>query len=186
MDERGLRAALHEVLTGLDVRDAEETFAAIRLASPAGLGSSPEHDVHERATVTLLEAMTAARERDRVAAQYATDNQDVFGIGIPRLTSGLARCGDVHWAATFAYLGFLAAFPDSHVARKHGLARAERLRGAAAPVDAALHQAASASDLRSTLLSLDETLKQEGVNPGTSADLTVASLFARDLMRERA
>src|SRR4029453_10286634 len=65
-----LRGSLHAVLATLDVADAEEAFAAIRLASPAGLGEAPVHDVRSRPSVTLLQAMRAAEHRDRIAAQY--------------------------------------------------------------------------------------------------------------------
>jgi triphosphoribosyl-dephospho-CoA synthase len=124
----GLRDRLRAVLAALDVADAEQAFAAIRLAEPAGLGESAEHDVRQPATVTLLAAMTMAAEHDRIARQYATGFQDVFDLGIPRLTSGLARWNDLRWATTSAYLGFLAAFADSHLARKYGAARAEAVR----------------------------------------------------------
>src|SRR5262245_13649680 len=40
-----LRSALHTVLASLTVEDAEQTFAAIRLAAPAGLGESAAQDV---------------------------------------------------------------------------------------------------------------------------------------------
>ena len=91
-----------------------------------------------RATVTLLEAMRAARDRDRIASQYVTDYVDVWELGVSRLQSGLERWRDLHWAATSAYLGFLAAFPDTHIARKHGAARAEEVRSEAASLDAGL------------------------------------------------
>ncbi|MBX6323317.1 MAG: triphosphoribosyl-dephospho-CoA synthase, partial [Rhodospirillaceae bacterium] len=173
-----LRAAVEAALAALDVADAEEAFAAIRLAAPAGLGDSPTHDVRRPARGTLLEAMRAARDRDRIAAQYADGFRDVFEFGVPRLRQGLARWNDPAWAASAAYLGFLARFPDSHVARKHGVARAEAVRRAAAPLEAALMAQADPALMRARLLRFDATLKSKGVNPGTSADLTVASLFA--------
>jgi triphosphoribosyl-dephospho-CoA synthase len=182
--ERSLRDRLRAVLAGLDVADAEQAFAAIRLAGPAGLGESAEHDVHEPATVTLLAAMATAAERDRIARQYATGFQDVFELGIPRLTSGLARWNDKRWATTSTYLGFLAAFADSHIVRKYGAARAEAVRCDAQRLDAALLSQASPAAMTAPLMQFDATLKAEAVNPGTSADLTVASLFALRLDRQ--
>ena len=40
--EIGLRRRLGQILSELDVRDAEDAFAAIRLANPAGLGTAEE------------------------------------------------------------------------------------------------------------------------------------------------
>jgi triphosphoribosyl-dephospho-CoA synthase len=177
-----LRARLRDVLAGLDLGDAEEAFAAIRLAAPAGLGEA-EHDVRQPARITLLAAMSAARARDRIAAQYADAFHDVFALGVPRLDAGWARWRDIRWATTSAYLGFLAAFPDSHVLRKHGEAAAEELRRMAEPFDAELLCHPRPEEMHDILLQFDTALKARGLNPGTSADLTVASLFARDLAR---
>lgn len=177
MSAADLRAQTRLVLARLDIADAEAAFAAIRLAAPAGLGSSAEHDVREPARTTLLQAMAVAGDRDRIAAQYAGGFADVFELGVPRLEQGLARWGDIGWAASSAYLGLLAAFEDSHVARKLGRDRAEELRRAAAPLDAALQRHADPTDMTDALLAFDTQLKRAGINPGTSADLTVASLF---------
>jgi triphosphoribosyl-dephospho-CoA synthase len=179
----GLRSALATVLANLDVEDAEQAYAAIRLASPAGLGTASEHDVREPARTSLLDAMRAAEDRDRIAAQYARDFQDVFELGVPRLTGGLDCWGDLHWATTSAYLGFLAAFPDSHVARKHGHATAERVCTEARAAEATFIASSDAALRMDALLQLDAALKSRGLNPGTSADLTVASLFALGLLR---
>jgi triphosphoribosyl-dephospho-CoA synthase len=173
-----LRSALHIVLASLSVEDAEQAFAAIRLAAPAGLGESAEQDVRDAATMTLREAMTLARERDRIAAQYVSDYHDVFSLGVPRLARGLARWGDLHWAATSTYLGFLASFPDSHVARKYGAAIATALQQRALPHDQSLLVRDAPECARTDLMTLDAELKTRNCNPGTSADLTVASLFA--------
>lgn len=177
-----LRGRLRHVLADLDVSDAEQAFAAIRLAAPAGLGEA-EHDVRKPARISLLAAMAAASARDRIAAQYACAYHDVFNLGIPRLETGMARWRDIRWATTSAYLGFLAAFPDSHVQRNHGSARAREICGLAKRLDAELLGHAQPERMQDALLKFDGVLKARQLNPGTSADLTVASLFARDLAR---
>jgi triphosphoribosyl-dephospho-CoA synthase len=178
----GLREGLRRVLEALDAAEAELAFAAIRLAAPAGLGESVRHDVRRRPTVGLLAAMAEAQDRDWIARQYVTAFRDVFELGVPRLASGLARWSDIRWAMTSAYLGFLAGFPDSHIARKYGPARAEEIRQAAGPLDTRL---LAHGEMAEALLTFDTDLKAEGVNPGTSADLAVASLFALRLEEAR-
>jgi len=179
----GLRPALDAVLAGLDRADAEAAFAAIRLANPGGLGDSPRHDVREPARIGLRQAMAEARHRDRIAEQYAGGFADVFDLGMPTLRRALARWGDEAWAAAATYLIFLGQLPDSHVARKFGPETAEALRCRAAPLAESLGAAGQPADLAPSLLAFDATLKAEGVNPGTSADLTVATLFAHRLER---
>lgn len=177
-DGGSLRGRLGAVLRRLDVADAEQGFGAIRLAEPGGLGTAPEHDVRATATVTLTAAMAAAAARDRIAAQYASDFADIFDLGLPRLRAGLARWGSERWATTAAYLAFLARLPDSHVARKYGMERAQAVCAMARPFEAQLREADDPGQLTAPLLAFDRELKAAGLNPGTSADLTVASLFA--------
>lgn len=173
-----LRGRLRRVLDELDVADAEQAFAAIRLAQPGGLGTAPENDIRQPATVPLSVAMAGAAARDRIAEQYATGFADVFEIGVARLRSGLSRWTGEHWATTFAYLGFLARLPDSHVARKFGIERAQAVCTAARPFETLMQDAGDPEHIAPRLLAFDAELKSVGVNPGTSADLTVASLFA--------
>jgi triphosphoribosyl-dephospho-CoA synthase len=176
-----LRASLAEVLQDLDKEDAVLAFAAIVRAAPGGLGRSVRHDVFEPATVTLLEAMTEAADRDRVARQYATNFADIFDFGLPLLDAATLRHADPKWATLAAYLGFLAAFPDSHIVRKQDAKTAEEVRRTAAEFETALQAAQHPERLVPELLAWDADLKAKGVNPGTSADLTVATLFARRL-----
>jgi triphosphoribosyl-dephospho-CoA synthase len=188
--ERGatdLRTALAAVLGALDREDAELAFRAIVRASPAGLGRSERHDVFASATVTLKQAMAAAAERDRIARQYATDFDDVFRLGEPALTSALHRMPHPRWATLAVYLTYLSSFPDTHIVRKHGIAAAEETRCAASDLRARLDRCGSPEPLLPDLRAWDAALKASGVNPGTSADLTVATLFAhrlRNILRQ--
>ncbi len=176
-----LRAAVADVLAALGIADAELAFRAIRLAAPAGLGRAQQHDVFAPATVTLQEAMQAAADHDRIARQYATGFADVFALGEPLLTSMLPRVPHPRWATLAVYLGFLSAFPDTHIVRKYGAAAAEETRRTAALFAARLNGSDAPEDLLADLLAWDAALKREGINPGTSADLTVATLFAHRL-----
>ena len=58
---------------------------------------------------------------------------------------------------------------------------AEDLRARAAAVEGRLLASPDPAGLLPDLLAFDAELKAAGLNPGTSADLTVATLFARDL-----
>jgi triphosphoribosyl-dephospho-CoA synthase len=176
-----LQTSLVTVLQRLDTKDAELAFRAIVLAAPAGLGRSPRHDVLGPANVSLLEAMTEASERDRIARQYAMSFSDVFDIGLPCLEAAVRRDADLPWATLATYLEFLSAFPDTHIARKHGSVTAEKVRQTAAEFRRSFHGIGNLETLLADLLTWDAALKADGVNPGTSADLTVATLFANRL-----
>ena len=176
-----LQPALVRVLRNLDTEDATLAFRAIVRAAPAGLGHSARHDVFAPATVSLLQAMTEAADRDRVARQYATDFADVFEIGAPLYAAAAKRYADLKWATLATYLGFLSAFPDTHIVRKLGEETAAEVQHTAAALQASLQATRYPVELLPELLAWDAALKAEGINPGTSADLTVATLFAHRL-----
>ena len=176
-----LRAGLAQVLDRLNVRDAELAFRAIVRAAPAGLGRTERYDVFAQAAVTLKAAMAEAARRDRIARQYVCTFEDVFGRGEPVLAAALARSTDRAWATLALYLEFLAAFPDSHIVRKYGADTADDVCRAARPLHARVQLGEAPSALLPDLLKWDAWLKQRGINPGTSADLTVATLFAHRL-----
>jgi triphosphoribosyl-dephospho-CoA synthase len=129
-------------------------------------------------TITLLEAMRIAADRDRIARQYVTGYSDVFGLGLPAYQEALDRGWDAAWASVSAYLRFMAAFPDTHIAREWGAAVAEQVRLEAGTVETRLKACENPRTAVPMLLSFDKKLKEGGLNPGTSADLTVATLAA--------
>jgi triphosphoribosyl-dephospho-CoA synthase len=179
-DPRTLRPALAAILDGLDVDDASLAFRAILRASPAGLGQVARNDVAQPATVTLKHAMADAADRDRVARQYVTAYADVFDIGLPLLAD--TQGWDAKWIALAIYLGFLAAFPDSHIVRKYGTALAEDVRSSAVKFHDRLRSLRDPAHMTDDLLAWDTDLKARNINPGTTADLTVATLFAHRLV----
>jgi len=166
-----LRAGVKRVLAETTVADAADVYEAIRLARPGGLGTASAEDVAGAPTVTLTEAMGLAAERDSVAREYVTGFGITFEIGVPALRE--ARRRGLRWAdATVeAYLALLAAVPDTLIARKLGRAEAERISNRAGEVRGGGPDA---------LAALEAELRDERNtrNPGTSADLTCASLFA--------
>jgi triphosphoribosyl-dephospho-CoA synthase len=176
-----LRPALATVLDRLDRADAQDVFSAIAAANPAGLGRAPRHDVNAPAAATLREAMGEAAERDRIARQYVTTYEDIFSLGLPALATARRRQSDARWPTLSVYLTFLAAMPDTHVVRKFDPTTAEAVRREAAHWRDAFAAARDPEGIVDGLLSWDGELKSRGINPGTSADLTVATLFASTL-----
>ena len=182
LDSQSLARNLNQALSALTVSDAGYVAKAIVLASPAGLGKSDQHDVHETPDVSLLEMMRSAQDRDRIAWQYANSFQDIMEFGITRYADALIKWGNPAWSATAVYLSFLAHYPDTHVVRKYGATFADSLRQEASAFEQ-MHIAADNPKLvQKKLLDWDASLKQRGINPGTSADLTVATLLVSELL----
>jgi len=175
-----LRERLKEVLQELTVEDAAMAYRAILQASPAGLGTSAQHDVHDVPGVSLLDAMREAAPRDRVAAQYASNYEDVFR-GAEVYRNAYLRCGRPAWATTAVYLDFMAEISDTHLFRKYGEEVARQVRDEAAHHRKLLLEQENPKKYQRPLLEFDRDLKSRGLNPGTSADLTVASLLLVEL-----
>lgn len=182
-DGASLADALHRVLAEAGPDDAASVFRAIALASPGGLGEVAEHDVRAPPRVGLDVAMRAAAGRDSVARQWSENFADILAPAPDRPATGLAahdeataRGLDATSATQLVFLRFLAALPDSHVARRHGTALAEAVRDEARGALARFEAGPEAS--QDWLREWDASLKRRGINPGTTADLTVATLFA--------
>jgi triphosphoribosyl-dephospho-CoA synthase len=163
-----LKGGVARALMRLTVDDARAAYEAIRLARPGGLGTVDQQDVTEEPTATLREAMALAADRDTIARQFVNDFEQVFE-GADILADELARSKvELQYVVTNTYLRLLAKYPDTLVARKHGIETAHRI-----------------SDLARQILEGDDDRMQipalmavsNGPNPGATADLVTASLF---------
>lgn len=172
-----LRERVSRVLKETTVADAAEVYTAIRRARPGGLGESAAEDVAEAPSVTLQQAMTLAAERDAVAREYSTDFRLTFQTGVPALRA--ARAEGLAWteATIDAYLALLDTSVDTHIARKLGVADAEKVSLRAREIRTS--GGTRSPEGRQGLLALDAELRdpQNRRNPGTTADLTCAALF---------
>jgi triphosphoribosyl-dephospho-CoA synthase len=172
-----LRTRLRHVLAQLDAEDAADVFLAIRRAGPGGLGAAPEQDVAGPPTIGLIDAMALAADRDRIARAYVDGFEEVFGFGLPALERIRAHTHDPAFAVTSLHMAFLAAAPDSHIARKLGQEAAEAVFVEARGLRA-LWDPVARPETFAALLAFDRDLKGRGLNPGTTADFVVATVFA--------
>jgi triphosphoribosyl-dephospho-CoA synthase len=173
-----LRPGVADVLAATTVDDARVVYRAIRLANPGGLGSAPEQDVAGEPTVTLLDAMRLATDRDAVARQYANGFADVFETGLPALSEAMNERRDVETAIILAHLRLLARVPDTLIARKRGWG--EALEASERARDVLFAGWPDSEPGRRRFDELDGWLNASGHarNPGTTADLVAAALFA--------
>jgi triphosphoribosyl-dephospho-CoA synthase len=182
--EASLQTGVDAVLAALNVEDTRQVYAAIRLARPGGLGAVEHADVNaaDAPSITLVEVMRLAAERDLVARQYVNSFDDVFWTA--ERIADVARYGmPLGEAIVRAYLQLLERHPDSLVARKCGHAAAKEVSTRASAVLAAQGEGPDAYE--EALADFDFWLRSDGHrrNPGTSADLIAAALFV--LLRER-
>jgi triphosphoribosyl-dephospho-CoA synthase len=172
-----LERNLIDVLKNLSLADAAWAYRAIQLAKPGGMGTSAKHDIAEPPTITLLQAMQAAAERDQIARLYTTGYRRLLHYGVPVWKNFFQRWDSEEWATTAVFVTYLAEENDSLIVRKFGAQTSRRVSDVAKIYSREMNQVSNPNQVRAALSEWDTKLKREGLNPGTTADLTVATVF---------
>ena len=185
---QSLRSGIGEVLDRLTHEDAAWVYRAIRLAQPGGLGTADDQDITDEPTGTLREVMSLAARRDGVAAQYDNGFEWVLNEGLPFLAS-IGSKFESCWESAIIelHLRLLAEHPDTLIARKCGESvAAEASQLARRCMDDITSLPIDSMERLRRINEFDQWLRADGHrrNPGTTADLVAACLFAA--LRERA
>ena len=176
-----LEEALARILSRTSVQDATEVYQAIRIANPGGMGEKEDQDISQEPNVTLLNTMKISSEWDQIAAQYSNNFDEIFNFGVERYRFLMEKWNNEKWATTGVFMSYLAHFPDSLIERKFGLLKAREISDMISDLEMELCRSDSPGRYEAQLLEIDRQLKRDLINPGTSADLTAASIFAAGL-----
>ncbi|WP_437190820.1 triphosphoribosyl-dephospho-CoA synthase [Planctomicrobium sp. SH527] len=176
-DQVRTKDGIARVLAQLDSNDANLVYSAISLAKPGGLGTVQEEDVSAPPAISLIEAMRLASDRDLVARQYANQFNDVLGFGRNSFLNAIDAGHDWETAIITTQLHLMAAFPDSLIGRKCGEAIALESQRQA---ELLIHSTWDGTVTCPHLAEFDVWLRSDRNrrNPGTTADLIAAILFA--------
>lgn len=180
-----LREKTSRVIEGTTVEDTIKVYEAIRLVKPGGLGKVERLDINdpffrEKITserISLKKVFAISAEWDSISAEWVNGMKTVFDLGYPSFKMFLEEEGDVNTATVNTFLRILSEKPDTLVIRKAG---AEAARYVSMKAREALEAGgASTPEGRKLCWMLDEELHsvKGRLNPGTTADLTAASIF---------
>jgi triphosphoribosyl-dephospho-CoA synthase len=176
--DQPLRSGVAQVLKSLTKDDAAAVYEAIAMAKPGGLGTAKEHDVAGPPPASLVDAMKLAENRDFIARQYVREYADIFEHVVPPIAEHCRAGRSLTAAVIDTFVSVLAQFGDSLIARKcgqrvsdHAAVLANHVIDAGAP---------GSDDYQEALSDLDFWLRSDDHrrNPGTTADLVAAGLFA--------
>ncbi|MEM8671922.1 MAG: triphosphoribosyl-dephospho-CoA synthase [Planctomycetota bacterium] len=159
------------VLDSLDGEDGQNVFRAIQVAGAGGLGEVESMDIAAMyGEVDLIEAMTLAKDRDRIANQYATGFSDLIDNVLPVVWHSIDQTGDLLEGIGRAHIQLLRDEVDSLIARKNGMEVAKSIQRRAARVNLGDPD---------SVQKFDQSLRGDTheLNPGTTADLVAASLY---------
>lgn len=176
--ERLTTENIGRVLNSLSADDCRLVYEAIRVAQPGGLGEVESMDVADEPPQDLLAAMRAAADRDLVAEQYATDFRLVLETLLPALVNGRSGGWSLTDTIVHTHLATIAERGDSLIARKCGLEVSQKVAVLAKQVlDCG---GPGDENFYAALEDFDFWLRSDGHrrNPGATADLLAAALFA--------
>jgi triphosphoribosyl-dephospho-CoA synthase len=179
-----LREVLTRLIRSATPEDTVEIFKAIRSAKPGGLGASDEYDVFEpnvdeqimRKGVVPLDVFRISSDRDSISSEWASSFDFTFRYSYPTLLCELQETRDINVATVHTFLRILAERPDTLIARKTTI---EKSRYVSARAKSIMDMGGlQTSEGARAVNAFDQDLRSEGnlLNPGTTADLTVAAL----------
>ena len=177
-DESTCQAGIGDVLGSVTQEETALVYQAIRQARPGGLGTVTEHDVSAPPRISLIEAMRLAAKRDLVARQFANGFQEILQTGRSIFLDHSSKMDDWELSIVATHLELMSRYPDSLIARKCDQEVAEESARRAGLVLESGWPATSTG--KQAFDDLDHWLRADGNrrNPGTSADLVAAILYA--------
>ena len=152
-----------------DVSDAVAFYKAFALTS-VKMNVTDELDVHDPHTLTmirdrdmtLLDVMQHSAVNDMVAREW------VAGFPLTRRGADLLKqFGPGRQAIVNTFLTLLASEPDTFIIKKHGIAVARET----------VLLAREVLDGKRSLEDFDADCIEQGINPGSTADIIIASIF---------
>ncbi len=189
LDEKGfdiarVRENLKIVAESSTPQDAVDVYEAIAIAKPSGLGEAPDLDVNDpksasrilKEGVSLFEVFKIAEKYDRICSEWVNNYPITFSLAYPHLSEQIRSGEELRTAVLHTFLKVLAKYPDTFIARKAGLQKAEEVSGTAKEV-LELGGLKTVAGRRS-LNRFDRELREASnlLNPGTTADIVAAGL----------
>ena len=172
-----LRDCIKKTLSATSVKDTHDLCAAINISSPGGLGDSDMYDTASYPNISIKQIMDYSKEYDRISYQYSHNFTDIFDFIIPKLEFLNQRYESLDISLSLLFIEILAKIPDSHISRKFGDKIAKKTSNNAYDLLKILNREYDPDYLAKALNNLDYEYKKKGINPGTTADLLVASLM---------
>jgi len=178
------RSNIKSVVEFTTAEDAANVYDAITLAQPGGLGRARQLDVTDATSkqkileegISLFKVFKISSSWDSISAEWVDNYHITFDIGYPFFLRQLKETADINVATVHTYLKILSEVPDTLISRKAG---ADKAKWVSAQAEKILEEGGlTAQKGRNSLSKLDRRLRDPAhkLNPGTTADLTSATL----------
>ena len=174
---------LKKVIDRIDLKQTKTIYKAINLANAGGMGLKDKFDLNTKKSsdFILSEAMNFASSYDYIANEYTNYFNNIINTISLNWRNYFKLMGNAECATTATFLKLISSNPDSLIARKYGLDTAIEVSGKFKALSDEYCELKNPNIINNKLLLLDSELKIQGLNPGTTADVVVASIFINRL-----
>jgi triphosphoribosyl-dephospho-CoA synthase len=178
-----LRRSIKKVVESTTPQDAVNLYDAIEIAKPSGLNGAPDLDVKAndskirliKENVSLYEVFKIAASYDDVCFEWVNNFPITFDLAYPFMMKEL-KTKRLKTAIVHTFLRVLSERPDTFISRKIGQVKAEEVSSEARKV---LEMGGvETPEGKESVILFDQKLRNSGndYNPGTTADITAATL----------
>lgn len=175
-----IRENVKLLMANTSVDDACDLYDAINIADAGGMGNQDEYDVASgdaknelrENKQTMYDVLKISAPWDMLAREMTSDMPAVFEIGYPAYHK-LAQEKSKNDSCILTFLTILSQVPDTLISRKYGSDEAIKI----SMMTRDLLNLKDEPDFKDKLKEFDEFLFKNKYNPGTTADLTAASIF---------
>ena len=179
-----IRPNIVKLMANTSVDDACDLYDAINIADAGGMGDQNEYDVTSENAKnelrqnkqTMYDVLKISAPWDMLAREMTSDMPAVFEIGYPTYHK-LKEEKSLNDACVLTFLTILSQVPDTLISRKYGSDEAMKI----SLMTRDLLKLRDADDFDVKLQEFDDYLFENHYNPGTTADLTAASIFVSNL-----
>ncbi len=177
------RDTIDTIIRHTTVEDTINLYQAIQLANPGGLGSVEKFDLKSttpemlrKENINLFEIFKLSAARDSIAKEMISRFKITFEVGYPFFKEVFNETNDINLATVHTYLKILGDIPDTLIIRKYGIELAQKISERAKYI--LIQGGMSNQQTQHILWDFDSELRSDKkINPGTTADLTAATLM---------
>jgi triphosphoribosyl-dephospho-CoA synthase len=179
-----LRENVKLVVESTTPEDAVNVYDAIKNANPGGLGKVSELDTNDpdskkrilNERISLFQIFQISSKYDTVCSEWVNNYPITFDVAYPFLMKQIRETRDLNVATIHTFLKILAEYPDTFIARKVGVGKAQEVSLNAEEVIKL--GGLRTSQGRESLRGFDQMLRKSSnlLNPGTTADIIAATL----------
>lgn len=175
-----IRQNIKLLMGNTSVDDACDLYDAINIADAGGMGDQDEYDVASdnaknelrQNNQTMYDVLKISAPWDMLAREMTSDMPAVFEIGYPtyhELKEGKSQ----NHSCLLTFLTILSHVPDTLISRKYGDEEALKI----SLMTRDLLKMKDSPDFIDRVSEFDDYMFKNKYNPGTTADLTAASIF---------